>query len=327
MGEPWQHACALLLGYAADALFGDPYRLPHIIRLVGSLIAVAERHLRRLLPKTRSGELVGGTLLCVVVLSVMCGAATVALSLLWNVSDVAGYIGEAFVCYQMLAARQLEIEAKRVTEALEGDGLGASRQQLSQIVGRDTAALDEAGVLRATIETVAENASDGVVAPLVFLGLLGPVGGLAYKCVNTMDSMVGYRNERYRYFGRVAARLDDVTNWFPARLSGLIMCLVAPLVHLSGPGARRIMVRDARRHVSPNAGFPEAATAGALGIALVGPASYFGVVHDKPWIGDATREVEPADVDRACALMRATGHVALVVALLFTVIVCYVRSR
>ena len=313
-GTALAHVAAIMLGYGLDALIGDPYTMPHLIRLVGTLIAALERLLRRLLPTTKRGEIMGGVLLALLVPTVMCLGAGCALALAWRLSPVLGLVAETLVCYQMLAARQLEIEAERVLAALDEGGIEGARAQVRMIVGRDTGGLDEAGVLRATVETVAENASDGVVAPLVYMGLAGPVGGLLYKCVNTMDSMVGYRNERYRHFGRAAARLDDVLNWVPARLTGAIMCLVAPLVGLSGRDAWRIMRRDARRHVSPNAGFPEAACAGALGIALVGPASYFGEVHMKPWVGDATREIERADVGRATALMRGSGHVALVVA-------------
>jgi adenosylcobinamide-phosphate synthase len=233
---------------------------------------------------------------------------------------------ETFVCYQMLAAKQLRIEALRVADALENEGLVAARTAVSMIVGRDTAELDEAGVVRAAVETVAENASDGVVAPLLFMAVGGAPAGVLYKAVNTMDSMVGYKNDRYRYFGTVAARLDDLLNWVPARLTGVLMCLVAPLVGLDGAGAWRIFLRDRRKHASPNSAHPEAACAGALGVRLAGPASYFGVVHDKPYIGDDNRPIERADIGRACRLLKATSLAALVLGLALGLLFAWGRS-
>jgi adenosylcobinamide-phosphate synthase len=228
---------------------------------------------------------------------------------------------ESFVCYQMIAAKQLRIEAGRVYDALQNDGLAAARTAVSMIVGRDTAALDEAGVTRAAVETVAENTSDGVVAPLLFMALGGAPAGVLYKAVNTMDSMVGYVNDRYRFFGTAAARLDDVLNWMPARLTGALMCLVAPLVGLDGRGAWCIFLRDRLRHASPNSAHPEAACAGALGVQLAGPASYFGVLHDKPTIGDATRPIEPGDIVRANRLLTATSIASLLLCIALGILV------
>ncbi|MBR2683433.1 MAG: cobalamin biosynthesis protein CobD, partial [Atopobiaceae bacterium] len=188
----------------------------------------------------------------------------------------------------------------------------AGRQAVSMIVGRDTNALDEQGVIRAAVETVAENASDGFVAPLLFMALGGPVAGVFYKAVNTMDSMVGYKNEAYRFLGTAAARLDDVCNWIPARMTAALMCLTAPLVGLDGRDAWRIWRRDHARHASPNSAHPEAACAGALGVRLAGPASYFGSVVDKPYIGDDLRPVESEDILRANRLLYSTAAVALV---------------
>ena len=309
------HLVALVAGFALDALLGDPYCLPHIIRLIGSLIAGTERVLRRLVPATPTGERVAGAALVVVVVGTSCATTVALLHLAYAVSPWCGFAVETLICYQMIAARQLRIEAVRVRDALVGEDLPAARTAVSMIVGRDTQELDEAGVVRAAVETVAENTSDGVVAPLVFMALGGACGGVLYKAVNTMDSMVGYKNDMYRHFGTAAARLDDVLNWVPARLTGVLMCLVAPVVGLDGRGAWRIFLRDRRRHASPNSAHPEAACAGALGVQLAGPASYFGVVHDKPTIGDDLREPTVDDITRANRLEAATSVAALVVAL------------
>ena len=317
------HLSALLAGFALDALLGDPYRMPHLIRLIGSLISMLETALRSVFPATPRGERVAGTLLVVLVAGGSCGCLLLLLALLARISPWLAWVAETLVCYQMLAARQLRIEALRVRDALVGEGLPAARAAVSMIVGRDTAQLDEAGVVRATVETVAENASDGVVAPLLFMAVGGAPAGILYKAVNTMDSMVGYRNDRYRHFGTAAARTDDVLNWLPARLTGVLMCLVAPLVGLDGAGAWRVFLRDRRKHASPNAAHPEAACAGALGVRLAGPASYFGIPHDKPYIGDDVRPVEPEDVTRSCRLLAATSLAALVLGL--TLGVCLVR--
>ena len=317
------HVAALVCGFALDALFGDPYAMPHIIRLIGKLIAWAERVLRAAFPSTPRGERLAGAVLVAVVAGTSCGASALALWLAGLVSPLLAFVVESFVCYQMIAAKQLRIEAGRVHDALQGEGLAAARTAVSMIVGRDTAELDEAGVTRAAVETVAENTSDGVVAPLLFMALGGAPAGVLYKAVNTMDSMVGYVNDRYRYFGRAAARLDDVLNWIPARLTGTLMCLVAPLLGLDGRGAWRIFLRDRLRHASPNSAHPEAACAGALGVQLAGPASYFGVLHDKPTIGDPERPIEPEDIVRSNRLLTATSVAAL---LLFVALGILVRK-
>lgn len=297
----------LILACALDALLGDPYRMPHLIRLVGQLVTATEGGLRRVFPPTPASERVAGAVLVLLVAGGSCAATAGVLRRAWALVPWLGFSLETFVCYQMLAARQLEIEAEKVRRALVDEGIDAARTAVSMIVGRDTGALDEAGVVRATVETVAENASDGFVAPLLYMAVGGAPAAMLYKAINTMDSMVGYRNERYRHLGTAAARLDDLANWLPARATALSMCLVAPLVGLDGRGAWRIMRRDHARHASPNSAWPEAACAGALGVRLAGPASYFGQVHDKPTIGDDSRPIEVEDIRRSCALLRATA--------------------
>ena len=190
---------------------------------------------------------------------------------------------------------------------LEQDGLAAARTQVGMLVGRDTDRLNEEQVLRATVETVAENTSDGVIAPLFWMMLGGPVGGFFYKAINTMDSMVGYKNDKYLYFGRWAAKLDDIVNYIPARLSALGMILSAALLGYDGKNAARIWKRDRRKHASPNSAQTESVCAGALHIQLGGAASYFGQVHDKPTLGDPDRPIERADVSRSCRLMYGTS--------------------
>lgn len=307
-------ACACAL----DALLGDPYSMPHIIRLIGALIAKVEALVRRRFPPTAEGERLAGVALVATVLVSSCAASAAVLRVAWAMSPYVGFVVETFMCYQMLAARQLGIEARRVYRALQDKGLEAAREAVSMIVGRDTQALDEAGVTRAAVETVAENASDGFVAPLLFMAVGGPIAGVLYKATNTMDSMVGYKNDAYRHFGTAAARLDDLFNWLPARVTGALMCVAAPLVHLDGAGARRIMARDHGRHASPNAGWPEAACAGALGVMLAGPSSYFGKMVEKPTIGDDLRPIVPQDIMLANRLLAATATLALVLAIVLS---------
>lgn len=315
------HTTAFICGFVLDALLGDPYSMPHIIRLIGRLIAWAEQTLRASFPATPKGERTAGVVLVALVVGLSCGTSALVLWLAGLISPWLAFAVESFVCYQMIAAKQLRVEAARVYDALQNDGLAAARTAVSMIVGRDTATLDEAGVTRAAVETVAENTSDGVVAPLLFMALGGAPAGVLYKAVNTMDSMVGYVNDRYRNFGTAAARFDDVLNWIPARLTGVLMCLVAPLVGLDGRGAWRIFLRDRLRHASPNSAHPEAACAGALGVQLAGPASYFGVLHDKPTIGDATRPIEPEDIVRANRLLSATSIATLLLCVALGVLV------
>ena len=314
-------------GCALDALLGDPYAMPHIIRLMGSAIASGEKAVRRAFPATPAGERSAGVALVALVAGGSWGAVSLALRAARAASPWLGFAAETFVCYQMLAGRQLAIEARKVHDALRDEGLEAGRRAVSMIVGRDTQDLDEAGVVRAAVETVAENASDGFVAPLLYLALGGAPVGVLYKAVSTMDSMVGYKNDRYRYLGTAAARLDDVLNWVPARLTGALMCAVAPLVGLDGAGAWRIYRRDRAQHASPNAGHPEAACAGALGVRLAGPASYFGVLHDKPTIGDDDRPIELDDILAANRLLAATSVAAIVVTAVLGMGVRYLVGR
>ena len=302
---------ALLLGFCLDLLLGDPQWAPHPVRAMGALIARLEPPLRRLFPKSSGGELGAGTALVLLVTGLSVGAAWLALALCRAIHPLLAFAMKVLLCYQFLAAKSLRDESMKVYAALKAGDLAGARKAVSMIVGRDTDALDETGVAKAAVETVAENASDGVIAPLFYLALGGPLAGTAYKAINTMDSMVGYKNDRYLYFGRPAARLDDVVNFLPARLAGVLMCLAAFLTGFDGRGAWRIFRRDRKKHSSPNSAHTEAACAGALRVELAGPSFYFGRRVEKPTLGEPIHPVEPLDIVRSNRLMYGTAFLAL----------------
>ena len=306
---------ALALGFALDLLCGDPHGFPHIVVFAGKLIAWGETILRPLFPPAKRGERAAGALLVFIVTAVCTALPALLLRLLYARSFWGGLAAESFFCYQLLAARALCDESRTVAAALEAGDLGSARHWLSMIVGRDTDLLDETGVVKAAVETVAENTADGVVAPLFWIGLFGVPGGCFCKAVNTMDSMIGYKNERYRWFGTAAARLDDLVNFVPARLAGLLMVAAAGLCRFDAANAWRIFRRDRLRHASPNSAHAEAACAGALRVQRAGPASYGGQVEDKPFLGDPLRPVETADIARSHKLLFATAALAFLLAL------------
>mgnify|MGYP004682323363 FL=1 len=304
---------AVIAGFVLDLALGDPRWLPHPVVTMGRAISRAEGPLRRIFPQTPSGARWAGRVLAVA-LPVLFGLATWAvLALLGAVHPALRFIAEAWISYQLLAACELRRQSMAVARAFSDGGLAAARDAVGRIVGRDTSVLDAAGVARAAVETVAENASDGVIAPLFYLMIGGAPLGMAYKAVNTLDSMVGYKNDRYLDFGRASAKLDDALNWVPSRLAALFMVAACPPVRLDARGAWRIWRRDRRRHASPNSAQTESACAGALGLRLAGPAVYFGKLVDKPTIGDASRAIEWADIARANRLMLAASVCALVV--------------
>ena len=304
---------AVGLGFLLDLLVGDPHWLYRPIRLVGHLISGLEALLRRMFPKTEKGELAAGVCLLVLTAGITAGASWGLLFLagLWKL--YARFALETMMCCHLLATKSLNDETMKVYTALNAGDVEGARRAVSMVVGRDTAALDDIGITKAAVETVAENTSDGVTAPLLFLAIGGATLGFFYKAVNTMDSMVGYKNERYLYFGRAAAKFDDVLNYIPARLSAVLMVCAGGLLGMDAKNAWRIYVRDRYQHSSPNSAHTEAAAAGALHIQLAGNAYYFGKLYEKPTLGDADRPVEYEDIRRANRLLYGTAVLALVV--------------
>ncbi len=311
------HIYALILGFVLDLIYGDPRILYHPICAIGNLISHGEKPFRAAFPKTEKGELAAGVFFCIFVVAVSTAVPFGLLYLARNINFWLYFALLTFWSFQILATKSLKTESMKVYDALKEGDLEKARYAVSMIVGRDTQALNEEGVAKAAVETVAENSSDGVVAPLLFLAIGGPVLGFFYKAVNTLDSMVGYKNDKYLYFGRFSAKLDDVLNYIPARISGLLLVAASPLAGLSISGAWRIWLRDRRNHASPNSAQTEAAAAGALEVQLAGDAYYFGKLYKKPTIGDPIRSVEYEDIRRMNRLMYA--GVILALALVATV--------
>lgn len=305
----------VLGGFALDLLLGDPAWLTpiHPVVLMGRAISALEKLLRALFPKTDRGEECAGGVLALVMGAGTYTLCKLILHALSRLFPPLAFALEVVWCWQALAVRDLKVEAMRVRTALESEGLDAARAAVSRIVGRDTTALSAPGVARAAVETVAENFSDGVIAPMLYMFLGGAPLALCYKAVNTMDSMLGYKNARYLHFGRVPARLDDAANYLPSRLAALLLTAAAGIMGEDAASALRIWRRDRRKHASPNSAQCEAAMAGALGLRLCGPAVYFGEKHDKPWIGDKRREIIPDDIRRACRLEYAGAVLGLAV--------------
>ena len=301
-------------GFLLDLLLGDPDLLTaiHPVVLMGHVITALEKRLRAWFPKTEKGERAAGAALAFLLPVATLLLSTALLILLQKVWMPLAFLVDVIWCWQALAIRNLRDEAMRVYHALREESLSEARTAVGRIVGRDTAALDADGVRRATVETVAENFSDGVVAPLFYMMLGGAPLALCYKSINTMDSMVGYKNEKYLHFGHVAAKLDDAANYIPARLAALFLIAATRLCGENAGEARRIWRRDRRKHASPNSAQCEAAVAGALGIRLCGPAYYFGTLYDKPFIGDDRRTIESEDIRRACRLELAGSILCLI---------------
>ena len=320
-------AVALFLGILIDLLIGDPQGWPHPVMAIGWLIGRLERWLRRLLPQTKRGERLAGILLAVTVVGISTLLPAAVLFCSYRLHPMAGILVEAWMCGRLLAAKSLKTESMKVAYALEREGLAAGRQAVSMIVGRDTERLDEAGVIRAAVETVAENTSDGVIAPLLFMAFFGGTGGFFYKAVNTMDSMVGYKNDIYQYFGTAAAKWDDFVNFIPSRVSAVMMTVACFFCGRNMREAWRIFRRDRFCHASPNSAQTEAVVAGALQIQLAGEAWYFGKKYQKPTIGDDIRPVELADIARSNRLMMITFLLtaAVVLAIKLACVFCIVN--
>lgn len=309
------HIFAFIAGFVLDLLIGDPHFIPHPVRLIGSLISFLDKRLNCDTGYNISEKKLNlikykrGMLLAFTVIFATFAISVIIIVAAYSINLYAGVIAEAVMTWQILATKCLRVESMRVYDALRTDGVDAGRRAVSMIVGRDTSVLDAAGVTRAAVETIAENTSDGVIAPMLYTAIGGPVLGFVYKAVNTMDSMLGYKNDKYMYFGRFAARLDDVVNFIPARISAYLMIAAAFIGgrQFDGKNAYRIFKRDRFNHASPNSAQTESVCAGALRVQLAGDAVYFGKLVKKKYIGDGLREIEYEDIKRANRLMYITA--------------------
>lgn len=309
------HIFAFIAGFVLDLLIGDPHFIPHPVRLIGSLISSLDKRLNCDAGYNSSEKKLNlikykrGMLLAFTVIFATFAMSVIIIVAAYSINLYAGIIAEAVMTWQILATKCLRVESMRVYDALRTDGVDAGRRAVSMIVGRDTSVLDVAGVTRAAVETIAENTSDGVIAPMLYTAIGGPVLGFVYKAVNTMDSMLGYKNDKYMYFGRFAARLDDVVNFIPARISAYLMIAAAFIGgrQFDGKNAYRIFKRDRFNHASPNSAQTESVCAGALRVQLAGDAVYFGKLVKKKYIGDGLREIEYEDIKRANRLMYITA--------------------
>lgn len=307
----------LISAYVLDLILGDPHWFPHPVRLMGRLILWLEHFFRGLGASTLWLKISGISLAFII-----CGSTfSVTFLLIHWAGNFSGYTGVAcsiFLGYTALATRDLHVETRKVLQALVGKNLPRAREELAFLVGRDTAHLDEPEILRALVETIAENTSDGVIAPLFYLALGGPPLALTYKAINTLDSMVGYKNERYRNLGWASAKLDDAANFIPARLSGLIIVLSSFLLRRPWRNSLGILWRDRRKHESPNSAWPEAAMAGALGVQLGGLNSYFGQPSLKPLLGDRKKDIDPTDVRESWKILYLSSFCMLLFSLFLT---------
>ena len=304
---------SIIFGYLLDLLMGDPVWLPHPVVWIGKCIAAMEHFLRKMFPKTKIGERIAGTILAIVVPMMSFLFFAVLLYIAYRVSFWFWFVLHTFWAFQIPATRCLAQESKKVYTALRSESLLLARKQLSRLVGRETDTLSAEEVTSACVETVAENTSDGITAPLFYLMIGGVPLGMCYKAINTLDSMVGYQNESYRYFGTASAKLDDIANFFPSRLCGLLMCVAAFFTRLNGKKAFQIFIRDRKKHLSPNSAQTESVAAGALQIQLGGAHVYFGKLVEKPTIGDEIRPIEKEDILRMNRLMYVTSYLTVLV--------------
>lgn len=308
----------LVVGFFIDCLLGDPYKLPHPIRAIGRLISFAEKKVRKIMPdKLR----LGGVILSLTVILFSVGIPLVILTACYKVNAWFGIVAEGIMCYYMIAPKCLKTESMKVYRAVKEGDTEKARYAVSMIVGRDTDVLDEKGIIKATVETVAENTSDGVTAPIIYMSLFGAVGGFFYKSVNTMDSMIGYKNEKYADIGRFSAKLDDVLNFLPSRITAVIMIISSYILGFNGKNAYRIWRRDKLKHASPNSAQTESVCAGSLDVQLAGDAYYFGELYKKQFIGDDVRPIENEDIRRVNKLMYMSSVIVLMLGIAFRITV------
>ncbi|MBI5042327.1 MAG: cobalamin biosynthesis protein CobD [Nitrospirae bacterium] len=306
-----------ITAYLLDIVIGDPKWFPHPVRYIGRGISLLEKISLKFAsaPIRKRGA---GIITVVIVISSTYLIAFFLIKAFYSINSLLGEIASILIAYTTISVNDLAKEARGIFSALKDDNLIDARKRLSRIVGRDTKDLDEKGVIRGAVESVAENTSDGIIAPLFYLAIGGPALALAYKAVNTLDSMIGYKNERYRDFGWAAARLDDIANYIPARITGVLIAIASAIIfrvlftiHYS----LKTMFRDGRNHSSPNSGIPEAAIAGALGVQLGGPSYYFGELKIKPTIGEPKRQLMPEDIKSSVRIMYAVSLFAVLLVL------------
>ena len=302
-------ALPIIFGFIIDLFLGDPYELPHPVRLIGTLIARLEMTVRKRFERNLR---TGGIILSIIVLTASTAVPLAILFAFYKINLWLGIAAESVMCYYLIAPKCLRNESMKIYRAINENDVEKARKAVSMIVGRDTEKLDETGIIKAAVETVAENTSDGVTAPLMYISVGGAALGFFYKAANTMDSMIGYKNEKYADIGKFAAKLDDFLNFIPSRLTALIMIFSAYLLKFNGRNAFKIWRRDRRKHASPNSAQTESVCAGALEIQLAGDAYYFGELHKKEYIGDNIRPVENEDIRRANRLMYCTSVIVLI---------------
>lgn len=307
--KSFMYSLPIIFGFIIDLFLGDPYSLPHPVRLIGTTISKLENAVRK---QFADNLKVGGIILSIIVLTASTAVPFAILILFYKINFWLGIAAESAMCYYLIAPKCLQSESLKVYRAINENDVEKARKAISMIVGRDTDRLDKAGIIKAAVETVAENTSDGVTAPLMYITAGGAALGFFYKAANTMDSMIGYQNEKYADLGKFAAKLDDVLNFIPSRLTALVMIFSAYLLKFNGKNALKIWRRDRRKHASPNSAQTESVCAGALGIQLAGDAYYFGVLHKKDFIGDSVRPVENEDIRRANRLMYCTSVIVLI---------------
>ena len=316
--------CSIIIGFIIDFFVGDPHAVPHPVVAIGKLISFLDKKLR--LGNGDKRDILRGVWTVLIVIAVSTAVPAFILFIMWKIHPAIYLVISSIMCAQILAARELVRECSAVEKALEKGDIEAARKAVSYVVGRDTDALDKEGICRAAVETIAENGSDGVIAPLFWMFLFGAPGGFFYKAVNTMDSMLGYKNDKYLYFGRAAAKTDDVVNFIPSRISAFLMIASCPLCHLDGKNALKIFRRDRFKHTSPNAAQTESVFAGALNVRLNGPAVYGGILHDKEYLGDDVRPIESTDIKRAGQLMYTASTLMLIAGILLrtgVILICF----
>lgn len=302
-----------VLGFLMDIVLGDPQWNYHPIRFIGRLIEICEAALRKIFPDTEKGLKTAGFFLVVIVCSVTVAFTAAANIIFYSINTYLGIAMESIICYFMISAKSLKTESMKVYNELSKGNLENSRRAVSMIVGRDTQSLDEKGVIKAAVETVAENFADGVAAPIMYMLIGGSILGAFYKAVNTMDSMVGYKNDRYIFFGRCAAKLDDILNFIPSRLSAVMLIISAFICGKDYKNAVRIFRRDRLKHASPNSAQTEAVCAGALNIQLSGDSYYFGKLYKKPFIGDAAEEVSAENIVHINKMMYCSAILTVII--------------